>query len=262
MKKMILFAMAASLALSSATAAKTSKTASKTPRPAVTKPNLPKGDKDRGYADGYAVVIDDKTDPFSAKSMGGSKEYSDGYKNGLKQRAIDEGIKVGKTISGGFDYGKIPNWKKSQKACEYWVEGYNSMHKIALEAWKAGYAAIEKESDACKVPAAYSAQSALYKANYQLAHKNARKIFDSYVKAYKEGYASKTEPEPEIEGDGAPMRGPDPNRDWYTAMFDDLSSSVSYSFWNVSEGCGYRYREYKGLSDGYADKKAGKKPRF
>lgn len=262
MKRIILFAMAASLALSAATAATTSKAKPpKAQRAAAVKPPVLMGDKEKGYAAGYAVKFDDKSDPFSVK-VTGTSDYREGYMNGLKQHAMDEGMKVGQKIDEGFDYSKIPNWKKSQKACEYWVEGYNVMFNAALAGWNAGLAAIETEGDNCKsVPAKYAAQSDLYKNHYKKAHKVARKIYANYIKAYKEGYASSTPPDPYMEGDGAPRRT-DPNRDWYTAMFEDLCSSVNLSFSAATEYCFEKYNPAKGAVAGYEDKKAGKKPRF
>lgn len=262
MKRIILFAFASLLLLGSAGAATKATKKTKATSSAKTKvgTTLANAKEQEGYAKGYAVVFDDKSDPFGTK-LTGQKEFLEGYEKGLKQNAIDQGKKVGRTINGKFEWSKIPNWKKSKKACEYWVEGYKSMLTIALAGYKAGFDNYEKESDDCTVPAAYSAESALYKTNYKNVHPYARKAYLSYVDAYKKGYASPTAPEPEMEGDGFPYRR-EQSTDWYTIMFSELEISAVQQFNSISNSFYDKINERKGFADGYADKKAGKASRF
>lgn len=257
MKKIILFALAASIALGSATAAtKTAKKASTFTKKEMVK-KLTKTDRDKGYAAGYAVQFNDKSDPFGTK-LSGSKEYQEGFREGLKQHAFDEGVKVGKTIKGRFDRSKIPNWKKSKQACENWIEGYNSMLEIAKAGYKAGFDEFEKESGT--VPAEYSAESALYKTNYNISHPIAKKAYQEYIKGYKAGYASPTPPE-RIDSDGYPYRR-ELSGDWYTDMFNEFEINVQWAFMNISDSFHARINYDTGFSTGYNDKMSKEPPRF
>ncbi len=266
MKKLILFAFAASLVFASASAAtKATKTATKETKKAtaeklnVTNSKLT-GDEKKGYEAGYSASLVGKSNPFEMK-IPGSLAYQKGYKAGLAQHAFDEGMKVGATIDARFDSSKIPPYNNSKQACENWIKGYKSMYTIALAGWKAGYDAYEKSGDACTVPSAYAKNAELYRKHYKKAHDNAVQVYQYYISEYKRGYAT----EGEILRDDIPSRpmgeddSPD-TRTWFQKMFDDLSDEVYYGFKTPKDAFSRKFSD--GFMDGHNDKIAGKAARY
>lgn len=265
MKKMILFALAASLVLGSASAATAKKTATKATKAATfEKPNIanPKmtAEEKKGYDAGYKASLIGKSDPFAMK-ITGSAAYQKGYKAGLSQHAYDEGVKVGLTIDAAFDRSKIPPYNNSKQACENWIKGYKSMYAIALAGWTAGYDAYEKTGDACTVPSAYAKNAELYRKHYKKAHDDAVQHFANYVAEYRRGY----ETTGEILRDDIPSRpsfeddSPD-TRNWYEKLFDDLQDEVYFGFSGVKQS--FYNNLSDGFMDGYRDRQAGKTARF